>query len=682
MKPERWKRIESLYHAALEREPAERGAFLREACADEDALRSEIESLLGYEEKAGQFIEAPALEMVGKAMAEDQVTSMVGRQLGSYRILSQLGAGGMGEVYLAQDSRLDRKVAIKFIQARLTADEQAQKRLIREAQAAARLEHPNICAIYEVGEAEGQSFIVMQYVEGETLDSRIQGKPLDLGDTFDLAIQIADGLSEAHSQGVIHRDIKPQNIIINSHGQLKVLDFGLAKVIKEGKLLDSEAGTEGLLSTPGMIMGTPAYMSPEQVRGETLDARTDIFSFGSVLYEMVSGRHPFAEASPAATLSSILTAEPAPLARYASDVPDELRRIVRKALSKSKEARYQGVKDLLIDLRELKQDLELQSKLERSIGQEGRDRATATERAESGGPAEAQTGPLYTVRTDEVLTARTTSSTRIVIDELKRHKFGVSLSIAAVIIVAVAAYSYFHRQPALTEKDTILLADFVNSTGEPVFDGPTLKQGLAVQLQQSPFLNLFGDERVRQALRLMNKPPDERVTPEVGREIALRRGLKAVITGAVARFDRNYSLTLEAINSQTGETIALTQVETEGKDQVLKALSQAATQLREKLGESLSSIQRFDKPLQEVTTSKLEAFQAYAFGTELSSGARFMEAIPIFERAVEIDPDFASAYSMLSVMHNRIGRLKRSAEYAEKAYGLRDRVGEYEKLRI
>ncbi len=676
MKPERWQQIERLYHAALEREPAERAVFLRQACAGEDALRCEIESLLGYEEKAEQFIETPALEVAARSMAEDQVEFMVGRQLGSYRIVSQLGAGGMGEVYLAEDASLNRKVAIKFIQAGSTADEQTRKRLIREAQAAARLEHPNICAIYEVDHQDDLNFIVMQYIEGETLASRIKGKPLQLGDTLDLAIQIADALSAAHSQGIIHRDIKPQNIIINPQGQLKVLDFGLAKVIRQDESLDSKAETEGLLTEPGMIMGTPAYMSPEQIRGETLDARTDIFSFGSVLYEMVSGRHPFGEASPAATLSAILTTEPAPLARYACDVPDELQRIVRKAMSKDKEARYQGIKDLLIDLRELKQNLEFEAKVKRSIGQ-GSDRATATELAESG---EAQTGPVA-VSTGEALKARTTS-TSIVIGEIKRHKLGVSLTLAAMIIAAVAAYFYFNREPVLTDKDTILLADFVNTTGEPVFDGGTLKQGLAVQLQQSPFLNLFPDAGVQQALRLMNKSPDERVTREVGREIALRQGLKAVIVGAIAKFDRNYSLTLEAINTQTGETIALTQVETEGKDQVLKALSQAATELREKLGESLNSIQRFDKPLEEVTTSKLEAFQAYALGSELSASARFMESIPIFERAVDIDPDFATAYSMLSVMHNVTGRPRLAAEYAAKAYALKDRVGEYEKLRI
>jgi len=681
MKPERWQQIERLYHAALERKPAERAAFLREACAGEDAVRSEIESLLGYQEKAEQFIEAPAFEVAAKRMAEDQVNSMVGRQLGSYKILSQLGAGGMGEVYLAEDTRLKRKVAIKFLPLRSIADEQAQKRLVREAQAAATLDHPNICAIHEVGQQDNISFIAMQYVKGETLAARIHRKPLPLVDALDIAIQIADALSTAHSHGIIHRDIKPENVIINTRGQVKVLDFGLAKVIEQDPLT-SAVETEILLSTPGMIMGTPAYMSPEQVRGEPLDARTDIFSFGSVLYEMASGRHPFGEASPAATISAILTTEPAPLARYLSDVPDELQRIVRKALSKGKEARYQGIQDLLIDLRELKQELEFEAKLERSIGSAVRDRATANEQAESGGPAEAQTGPLDTVRTGEELKARTTSSTRVMIGEIKRHKLGVSLTLAAMAIAAVSAYFYFHGQPILTEKDTILLADFVNTTGDLVFDGGTLKQGLAVQLQQSPFLNLFPDTRVQPLLRQMNKPPDERVTREVGREIALRQGLKAVITGTIAKFEHNYSLTLEAINSQTGETIALTQAVAEGKDQVLQALSQAATQLREKLGESLSSIQRFDKPLEETTTSKLEAFQAYALGIELSISGRFMESIPVYERAIEMDPNFAMAYSMLSIMHFATGRLRRAAEYAEKAYALKDRVGEFEKLRI
>jgi len=682
MNPERWQQIERLYHAALEQEPNARAAFLDDACAGDDALQREIESLLGFQEKAEQFIEAPALDIAARKTVEDQVNSMIGRQFGSYRILLQLGAGGMGEVYQAEDTSLDRKVAIKFIRAGSTADAQARKRLIREAQAAARLEHPNICAIYEVGQHENVSFIVMQYVEGETLGSRVPRRSLELGESLVFAIQIADALSAAHLRGIIHRDIKPQNIIVNSHGQLKVLDFGLAKVVKPSELPEGGERTESLLSAPGMIIGTPAYMSPEQVRGEALDARTDIFSFGTVLYEMVSGRHPFAQESPAATLSAILTREPVPLARCASGLPDELQRIVRKALSKRKEARYQGIKDLLIDLRELKQELEFKAKLERSTGQEVCDGVPAAEQAEPGTPAKVQIRRMDAVLTDGALRARTIISTGIVMGQIKRRKLGISLALAVIIVAAGAAVFYTHRHPVLTDKDTILLADFVNTTSDPVFDGSTLKQGLAVQLQQSSFLNLFPDARVHQALRLMNKPPDEPVTREVGREIALRQGLKAVITGMITKFDRNYSLTLEAINSQTGETLALTQVEAEGKDQVLKALSQAATQLREKLGESLSLIQRFDKSLGETTTSKLEAFQVYALGVDLAINGRFMEAIPTLERAVEIDPDFASADSLLSIMHFTAGRPKLAAEYAEKAYALRDRVSEYEKLRI
>ena len=595
-----------------------------------------------------------------------------------YRILSRLGAGGMGEVYLAEDTTLNRKVAIKLLPPESVTDEQAKKRLIREAKAAATLDHPNICAIHEVGEEDSRSFIVMQYVEGETLANRIQRKPLELKESLDIATQMADALAEAHSRGIIHRDIKPQNIMLTARGQVKVMDFGLAKVVKERSLIVSEVETESLVTEPGTIIGTVPYMSPEQVRGESLDSRSDMFSFGAVLYEMVSGRQPFAAESAAASFSAILTHHQQPLARYSTEVPAELERIVSKALDKDREERYQSARDLLIDLRSLKHHFEFQKELDRSKQPETTD---AVSTAMTGGLAVA-TAKEPAIQTSEIAAVSTRSNITFLIGKINQHKRMALITLLILIVAAVAIFSYFPRTHTLTEKDTILLADFVNTTGEPVFDGGTLKQGLAVQLQQSPFLNLVPDERVRQALRLMNKSPDERVTREVGREIALRQGLKAVITGTIAKFDRNYSLTLEAINSQTGETIALTQVETEGKDQVLKALSQAATQLREKLGESLSLIQRFDKPLEEATTSKLEAFQAYALGSELAISGRFMEAIPILERAVDIDPDFATAYSMLSIMLSATGRPRLAAEYAEKAYALKDRVGEYEKLRL
>ena len=374
MTPERWKQIDELAQSALEREGDERAAFLDEACAGEDSLRREVESQIAYQLQASKFLEEPAFKHAAELMADSQTEteSMEGRTISHYSILRKLGAGGMGEVYLAQDTTLSRKVAIKFLSQNSVAGEQAKKRLVREAKAAAALDHPHICAVYEVGEEAGYSFIVMQYVEGETLARRIQRQPLEFREALDIAVQIADALAEAHSHKIIHRDVKPQNVMLATSGQVKVLDFGLARVVREGSLIDSISETESLVTVPGSVIGTVPYMSPEQVRGEALDARSDVFSFGAVLYETLSGRNPFQAESVGGTMSSILTKEPAPLARYASDVPDELQRIVRKALSKDKEGRYQGIKDLLIDLRELKQELEFEAKLERSTGQEFR----------------------------------------------------------------------------------------------------------------------------------------------------------------------------------------------------------------------------------------------------------------------------------------------------------------------
>ncbi|MEK6407455.1 MAG: protein kinase [Acidobacteriota bacterium] len=521
----------------------------------------------------------------------------------------------------------------------------------------------------------------MQYVEGETLASRIQRQPLELREALDIAVQIADALAEAHSHRIIHRDIKPQNVMTAS-GQVKVLDFGLARVVREGSLIDSISETESLLSVPGSVIGTVPYMSPEQVRGEALDGRSDIFSFGAVLYEMLSGRNPFQAESVGATMSSILTKEPAPLARYASEVPDELQRIVRKALSKDKEGRYQGIKDLLIDLRELKQELEFEAKLERSTGQEFRDKATTNELDSSGGRAEAETAPQQTVHTGEEFTTRTTSSSRIVIGEIRRHKLGVSLTLAAVAIAAVAAFMYFSRKPVLTDKDTILLADFVNTTGDAGFDG-ALKQALAVQLEQSPFLNIFSEDRVRETLRYMGRPPDEGVTKDVAREICQRQGLKAMLIGSISSLGSHYVIGLEAVNAQTGDVIARQQVEADSKEQVLSVLGKATSKFREKLGESLSTIQKFDAPIEQVTTLSLEALKAFSLVREQRfRGGNFLEAIATLKRAIELDPKFARAYAETAVVYTNLGQLELAAEYAEKAYQLRERTNEREKMLI
>jgi len=683
MTPERWKQIDDLAQSALEHGGDQRASFLDEACAGNDSLRREVESQIAYQQQASKFLEEPAFKHAAELIADPQTEteSMEGRTISHYSILRKLGAGGMGEVYLAQDTTLSRKVAIKFLSQNSVAGEQARKRLVREAKAAAALDHPHICGVHEVGEEADHSFIVMQYVEGETLASRIQRQPLELREAIEIAVQIADALAEAHSHRIIHRDVKPQNVMLTLSGQVKVLDFGLARVVREGSLIDSIEETESLLTAPGSVIGTVPYMSPEQVRGEALDGRSDIFSFGAVLYEMLSGRNPFQGESVGATMSSILTKDPAPLARYASDVPDELQRIVRKALSKDKEGRYQGIKDLLIDLREVKQELEFEAKLERSSGQTFRDLATTNEGDSSGGRAEAETAPQQTVNTGETFTTSTTSSSRVVIGEIKRHKLGVSLTLAALVIAAVAAYFYFHRQPVLTDKDTILLADFVNTTGDADLDG-TLKMALAVQLEQSPFLNLFSDERVRETLRYMERSPDERVTKEIAREICERQGLKALLAGRVSNLGSHYVIALEAINAHTGDVIARQQEEAESKEQVLRTLGQAATKLREKLGESLSSIQKFDAPIEQVTTTSLEALKAYSLAQEANTRGNYSESMTHANRALELDPNFMRAYQTQSSNYAFLGQWELTIEFATKAFELRDRVSELERLTI
>ncbi len=665
MTPERWKRVDELAQAALDREDDNRAAFLEGACGGDDALRHEVESQIVYQQQASKFLEEPAFKHARELMAETQTEteSMGGRTISRYSILRRLGAGGMGEVYLAQDTTLNRKVAIKFLAQNSDAGERAKKLLVREARAAAALDHHHICAVYEVGEEAGYSFIVMQYVEGETLASRIQCQPVEFLEALEIAVQIADALTEAHSHRIIHRDIKPQNIMLTASGQVKVLDFGLARVIYEGSLIDSISETESLLSVPGALIGTVPYMSPEQVRGEALDPRSDIFSFGTVLYEMLSGRNPFEAASVGATMSSILTKEPAPLGRYAADVPDELQRIVRKALIKDKEGRYQGIKDLLIDLRELKQELEFEAKLER---------AAIPERTESRERVEA-------IRTDEV-SKPPKNSGMIFLGDIRPHKTGVILTLSALIIIAAAALLYTNRKPVLTDKEMILLADFVNTTGDEVFDA-ALKQGLAVQLEQSPFLNIFPDDRIQQTLRLMGRSPDVRVTRDIGREVCERQGLKAMILGSIAPLGSHYVIAVEAIDAHAGNVLARDQVEAESKEQVLSVLGKVAIHLREKLGESMSTIQKFDVPI-EATTTSLEALKAFSAGRELHLRGHDRDAIPLLKRAVELDPQFALGYGILAVTYLGLGETKAGRECFVRAFELRERGSEREKLWI
>ncbi|HET6890684.1 MAG TPA: protein kinase, partial [Pyrinomonadaceae bacterium] len=612
------------------------------------------------------------------------MTLVTGTKLGRYEIRSKLGAGGMGEVYLAHDSRLDRKVAVKILPADVASDPNRMSRFVQEAKAASALNHPNIITIYEIDEADSGHFIATEFIDGETLREHMKRGHMKLSDILDVAIQTASALAAAHEAGIIHRDIKPDNIMLRRDGIVKVLDFGLAKLSEYTPTeVDSEAPTTAPIKTePGKMVGTVIYMSPEQARGIQIDARTDIFSHGAMIYQMVTGRLPFEGSNTMDILASILSdKQPPPLARYTHEAPAELERIVAKALAKERDDRYQSAKDLLIDLRQLKKRLEIDAELERTTPPERFSGVIPT----AGIPSAAKTVPWEGVATQPSATQPSaTSSAEYIVNQVKAHKRGAVMTLGLLVlatVVGIFGYLKYISAAPLTEKDTIVLADFVNTTGDPVFDG-TLKQALAAQLEQSPFLNIFSDQRVREVLRFMNRSPDERVTKEIAREICERQGLKAFLAGSISNLGSNYVVTLEATNAQTGDSIARQQAEAESKEQVLSALGDVATKLRGKLGESLASIQKYDAPISQATTSSLEAFKVFSMGAEQQLKGKYLEAIPFFKRATEIDPNFARAYAAMSSMYYNTRQYDLAAEASRKAYELRDRVGEYERLYI
>ncbi|MGH9906115.1 MAG: protein kinase domain-containing protein, partial [Pyrinomonadaceae bacterium] len=569
----------------------------------------------------------------------------VPERISHYRILEKLGAGGMGEVYLAEDMNLGRKVALKILGSDYTTSRDRLHRFEQEACAASALNHPNILTIHEVGVDDGKHFIATEYIDGETLRRVIAASTLEPLKILDISVQVASALEEAHAAGIVHRDIKPDNIMIRRNGYVKVLDFGLAKLTEERMdrtPSDGEASTRVLVQTDaGVVMGTSHYMSPEQARGKQVDARTDIWSLGVVMYEMVAGRTPFEGETSTDVIVAITQKEAPPLARFAPEVPAELDWIVTKALRKDRDERYQTIKELLTDLRRLKQKLEFEVELERSASPDSVTRSTIN----AGG-----TIPTLSERAAPTVSETVThapSSAEYLVSEIKRHKTGATV-IAALFVLAIGAgvFFYFNRAQALTDKDTVLLADFANTTGEAVFDG-TLKQALAVQLGQSPFMNIFPEERVRQTLRFMGRSPDDRITRDIGREICERQGIKALLVGSISSLGSHYVITLEALNATTGDTLARDQVEAENKEQVLSSLGKSASRLREKLGESLNSIKKFDVPLEQATTSSLEALKAYATGNEQRNKGNQAETRRHYERAIELDPNFAMAYARL-----------------------------------
>lgn len=599
-----------------------------------------------------------------------------GTKLGRYEIREQLGVGGMGEVYLAYDGELHRSIALKILPPEIAQDAQRMHRFIQEARSASALNHPNILTIYEIGKSDGLHFIATEFIDGENLREHFKNSRLRLSDLLDIAAQIASALAKAHNSGIIHRDIKPENIMVTRDGYVKLLDFGLSKLTEQAAT-DPEAPTQPFINTePGKVMGTTRYMSPEQARGLEVDHRTDIWSLGVVLYEALTGHPPFEGKTNTDLIVSILEREPPPISRFNSEVPNQFERIIRKTLAKDVDERYQVVKDLQIDLKNLKRELEVEAEIDRTVPPEVRAAVSTKSHTDSNPTAQRSAVATAPASTQSI------SSAEYVVSGIKQHKVAVFVG---VLLIALVGGGFLllkrARTPAFTDKDTILLADFTNTTGDNVFDG-ALKQALAVQLGQSPYLSIAPDDRIRETLRFMGRPPDERLTRDVAREICLRQGIKALLAGSISSLGSNYVLSLEALNAQSGEVFAREQVEAATKEEVLRALGTISSKLRERLGESLASIQKFDAPIEQATTSSLEALKSFSMGDEKRASGKYEEAIPLYKRAVEIDPNFAVAYARLSVMHFNLRESEKSAEYAERAFGLRDRVSERERFYI
>lgn len=657
---ERFQQIEHLYHRARQLEESEWAAFLDVACYEDEGLRREIDSLLVYSKHSASFLEFPALNTLAQAMAREQSpkqadqTTTDGTQnfkpstiITSYEIVSHVATGGMGVVYKARDTRLGRVVALKFLPEHFSQDRWALSRFHREARTVSSLNHPNICTLYEVGEHEGRPFMVMEHLDGETLEALIASGPLDTERLVDLAVEIAEALDAAHSEGIIHRDIKPANIFVTRRGHAKILDFGVAKLeSSSGGEPDPSAcedlaheGTAGSgpylveagdqkLTLRGTALGTISYMSPEQARGEELDARSDLFSFGEVLYEMATAHQAFSGTTKAEVFEALLGGQPKPLVELNPALPSALERIIRKALEKDRDRRYHSAKEMLDDL--------------------------------------------------EALSASDSTHR-----ERRRALWSVLIVCAMSLVISTSAYLYHLRRlpPRLTDKDTVLLTDFTNHTGDSVWDD-TLKQWLRVELDQSPYLNIIPDQNMTRLLRYAGRSPNERVTPELGLELCQRAASKAMLVGSIANVGRHYVIELKAVNCENEEPLAEEQKEAKTQEEVLTKLHDAGVSMRSKLGESLASIKRYDTPLEQATTPSLAALEAYTEALKAIRSRGDNEAVPWLKRAVALDPDFAMAYAHLGTTYSNLDDAAMAAENIRKAYQLRDRVTERERFFI
>ena len=589
MTAEGWREVERLLHEAIQLAPGERDGFL--ATISDLGVRAEVESLLAADSAE---TDSKLGVIIGEAAQAALEEPSAGSMLDHFRVLRQIGRGGMGVVYLAEDLKLERPVALKLLPAGLDKDRERLRRFEREARLAAALNHPNIVTVFQIGEWDGRPFIATEFVEGETMAELLARGPLSAPEAAAVGGQILAALAVAHQAGIVHRDLKPANVMMRPDGTVKVLDFGLARLVAPGATATAETG-------PGRILGTPAYMSPEQWEGRPADTRSDIYAFGCILYEMLTGRrvHPHRQ----------------PVALPAFE------RIVSRCLAHDPMERWQSAADLESELAQVS----------------------------------------------------------------RRRIYGRTIGIAAAgVVLILGAFFVWQRRPhvaPLTDKDVVVLSDFVNATGDPVFDG-ALRQALAIQLEQSPFLKIMDDAQMRQDLRLMGRSASERVSSQLAHDICVREAAAATLEGSIAGLGKTFVLTLQAVNCSNGATIAREQSQAEDKEHVLQAVDKAATALRGKLGESLASIEKLSRPLEQFTTSSLEALQNYAKGYPLQSQGQFLAAIPFFQRSTELDPNFAMAHVLLSIGYNNAGDIARSNEFQKKAFALIGRVSEFERLFI